>query len=246
MRLLNAGVYYRNREAASTVGVPQLLLGLAVLILAGLVLGGGAIMLLGNSRPRATPTQVAVVPTDTPLISSEPTQSVVVSPTLPPTPTLVATGTPSILPTFTPTPSPAPTPAPEPTPAPTPVDCSVASQGTDVKHFQLGLGHAAAKPLGKTWCIRHVTIDQWVQWGTAKLFNKNQLVYEATCRPEGCPTGSMDFMPPYQANQGRTLRYVFECYDDPATTPPELLNECSDATQEGAVITIDYEAFAAP
>ena len=121
----------------------------------------------------------------------------------------------------------------------------MASQGTNVKHFQLGLGHATAKVLPKTWCIRHVTIDQWVQWGTAKLFNKNQLVYEATCRPEGCPTGSMDFAPPYQANQGRTLRYEFTCYDDPAT-PPEVLNECTDATQEGAVITIDYEAFAAP
>ena len=246
VRLLSSGVYYRNRETSSAVGVPQLLLGLAVLILAGLVIGGGAIVLLGNSRPRPTPTNIAVVPTGTPLTTSGPTASVAVSPTLPPTPTLIATGSPTFLPTFTPSPSPAPTPTPVPTPAPTPVDCSVASQGANVKHFQLGLGHATTKPLPKTWCIRHVTIDQWVQWGTAKLFNKNQLVYEATCRPEGCPTGSMDFVPPYQANQDRTLRYVFDCYDDPLTGPDPLLNECTDATQEGAVITIDYEAFAAP
>jgi hypothetical protein len=243
VRLLSEGVYYRNRDAASSVGVPQLLLGLAVLILAGLVLGGGAIWLLGNSRPGATPTNIAVVPTATPLASG-PTPSAAFSPTLPPTPTLIATGSPSFLPTFTPTPSPAPTPTPVPTPAPTPVDCALASQGTAVKQFQLGLGHPTAKPLPKTWCIRHVTIDQWVQWGTAKLFNKNQLVYQATCLPGNCPTGSMDFVPPYQANQGRTLRYEFSCYEDPLT--PDPFFECSDATQEGAVITIDYEAFAAP
>jgi hypothetical protein len=241
VRLLSTGVYYRNRDESSAVGVPQLLLGLAVLILAGLVLGGGAIWLLGNSRPGATPTGIAVLPTDTPLTTSVPTPSAS-SPTLPPTPTLIATDT--IPPTLMPTPSPAPTPTPEPTPAPTPVDCAVASLGTAVKHFQLGLGHATAKPLTKTWCIRHVTIDQWVQWGTAKLFNKNQLVYQTTCLPGNCPTGAMDFVPPYQANEGRTLRYEFSCYEDPLT--PDPFFECSDATQEGAVITIDYEAFAAP
>lgn len=245
MRLLSTGVYYRNRDESSAVGVPQLLLGLAVLILAGLVLGGGAIVLLGNTSPRATPTDIAVGPTATPLSSSGPSPSALSSPTLQPTPTLISTGSPPVLPTFTPTPSPAPTPTPEPTPAPTPVDCAVASQGANVKHFQLGLGHAATKDLFKTWCIRHVTIDQWVQWGTAKLFDKNQLVYQATCLPDGCSTGSWDYVPPYQADQGRTLRYVFVCYDNPATIG-EGFNECSDAIQEGAVITIDYEAFAAP
>lgn len=248
MRLLSTGVYYRNRDASSAVGVPQLLLGLAVLILAGLVLGGGAIVLLGSSRPRATPTNIAVGPSGTPsLTATAPTASALITPTLPPTPTLIATGS---LPLFTPTPSPAPTPAPTatpvPTPEPTPVDCAIASQGTNVKRLQLGLGHAAAKVLPKTWCIRHVTIDQWVQYGTARLFNKNQQVFEATCLPGNCPAGSIDFVPPRQVNPGRTLRYEFDCYDDPATTPPELFNECTDSTQEGAVITIDYEAFAAP
>lgn len=246
MRLLSTGVYYRNRDASAAVGVPQLLLGLAVLVLAGLVLGGGAIVLLGNTSPRATPTDIAVGPTGTPLLTgSAPTPSAALSPTLPPTPTLIATGSPPIVPTITPTPSPAPTPTPVPTPAPTPVDCAVASQGANVKHFQMGVGpHPTSKVLPKTWCIRHVTIDQWVQWGTAKLFNKNQLVYQATCHPGDCPAGSQDYAPPYQANQGRTLRYVFECYDDPLTLDP--VNECADGTQEGAVITIDYEAFAAP
>jgi hypothetical protein len=115
-----------------------------------------------------------------------------------------------------------------------------------VKHFQLGLGHGAAKVLPKTWCIRHVTIDQWVQFGTARLMRNNQLIFEATCEPPGpCVPAERDFVPPYQAAQGRTLRYVFECIDDPSTDG-EGLDECADATQQRAVITIDYEPFAAP
>lgn len=224
--------------------MPQLLLGLGVLVLAGLVLGGGAIVLLGSSGPRATPTNIAAGPTGTPLLtSSAPPPSASLPPTLAPTPTLISTGSP-ILPTFTPSPSPAPTPTPVPTPAPTPVDCALASQGAAVKQFQLGLGHAATKALAKVWCIRTVTIDQWVQWGTAQLFNKNQLVYQATCLPDSCPPASQPFVPPNQVNQGRTLRYVFTCFDDTSITSPE--NECADATPDGAVITIDYELFAAP
>ena len=224
-----------------------MLLGLAVLILAGLVLGGGAIWLLGNSRPGATPTNIAVVPTGTPLLtSSAATPSAAFTPTLPPTPTLIATGTSPILPTFTPAPTPAPTPTPVPTPAPTPVDCAVASQGLNVKHFELGLGHAETKLMPKTWCIRHVTIDRWQQYGTARLFDRNKLVFEATCEPANCPDRNIDFVPPYQANQGRTLRYEFiNCIDDPATQG-EGLDECNDTIQEGAVITIDFEPFAAP
>ena len=223
----------------------QLLLGLGVLILAGLVLGGGAILLLGGS-PRATPTHVATVPTG----SGLPTFSTP-SPSSAPTPTLLVTPSPSlpssVPPTATPSPVPTlpPTPTPEPTAAPTPVDCAVASQGIAVKNFQMGLGHATAKLLAKTWCIRHVTIDQWVQWGTARLLNKNQVVYEATCLPTSCLTASQDLVPPYQANLARTLHYEFTCFDDPATPDPPT-NECTDATQEGAVITIDYESFAAP
>ena len=106
----------------------------------------------------------------------------------------------------------------------------------------MGLGHATAKELPKVWCIRHVTIDQWVQYGTARLMRNNQVVFEATCRAGQLPDRFTTSCRPHQANPGRTLRYVFECYDDPIT----LENECDDATQEGAVITIDYENFDAP
>jgi hypothetical protein len=248
VRLLSAGVTYRGRDSSSSVGTAQLLLGLGVLVLAGLVLGGGAIFLLGS--PRATPTHVAVGPTpsDQPTLSTA-TPSAAPTPTLftlPPTPTLLATASPTVAPTPTPAPTPIPTPTPAPTPAPTPVDCAVASQGTNVKQWQLGLGHDAQKgPLPKTWCIRHVTIGQWSGWGTARLMNKNQVVFQATCLPPGpCADASQDFVPPYQVNRGRTLSYDFACFDDPAT--PDPINECTDATPDGAVITIDYEAFVGP
>ncbi len=244
MRLLTEGVYFRNRDTSSSVGVPQMLLGLAVLILAGLVLGGGAIVLLGNTRPSATPTGIAAGATGTPLLtSSAATPSAAFTPTLPPTPTLISTATP-FLPT--PTPSPAPTPTAEPTPAPTPVDCAVASQGSNVKHFQLGPGRPT-KALPKTWCIRHVTIDQWFGPGTARLLRNNQVVFEASCLASPCAGAERDFDPPYQADSGKTLRYEFDCIDDPATgTPESPVNECTDGNPDGAVITIDYEPFAAP
>ena len=247
MRLLNAGVYYNRRDGSSSVGIGQLVLGLGVLILAGIVLGGGAIVLLGSS-PKATPTHVASGPTPSDLPLNSPTLTAIPSATLfslPPTPTLLNTATPTFAPTITASPSPAPTPTPEPTPSPTPLDCAVASQGTSVKQWQLGIGHDTARLLPKTWCIRNVTFDQWVQWGTARLLDKNRVVYEATCLPPNpCAPASQPFIPPSRVNQGRTLRYEFTCFEDPATPDPIL--ECADATQEGVVITIDYEAFVGP
>lgn len=235
MRLLNAGVYYRERIDSSSVGIGQLVLGLGVLVLAGIVLGGGAIVLLGNS-PRVTPTHVATRPTPSDLPLTTPTQSSGLTPgiTPPPTPTLLATATPTPLPTLT--------AAPSPTPVPTPVDCAVASQGTNLKQWQLGMGHDTARLLPKTWCIRNVTVDNWSGWGEAKLMLNNKVVYEASCLPTGCATASQDFVPPYQANRGKTLRYQFTCYDDPS----DPINECTDATPDGAVITIQYEAFVGP
>lgn len=241
VRLLNAGVTYRDRDSSSSVGMGQLLLGLGVLVLAGLVLGGGAIVLLGNS-PRATPTHVAGGPTpsdqatlatSTPSGAATPTLF-----TLPPTPTLLATATPTVEPTVT------PSPTPSPTAMPTPVDCAVASQGTNVKQWFLGRGHDTQKgPLPKTWCVRHVTIDQWSGWGTVALMNKNQTVYSATCLPTSCSPASQDFVPPHQVNSGKTLSYKYSCFDDPATAD---VNECADLSVVGAVITIDYEAFVGP
>jgi hypothetical protein len=248
VRLLNAGVYYNRRDSGSGVGMGQLLLGLGVLVLAGLVLGGGAIVLLGN-RPSATPTHVAVVPTPTagatlatPTASVAPTQTLFFTP--PPSPTLVATGSPTVAPTITPQPTPLPTATPVPTPAPTPVACASASQGTNVKQLQLGRGHDFHKgPLPKTWCIRNVTIGSWAGWGTARLKIVNKVIFEATCLPPGpCSDSSKAFVPPYQANRGKTLQYYFQCFDDPATS----VNECADSSLVGTVITIDYEAFAGP
>jgi hypothetical protein len=139
-----------------------------------------------------------------------------------------------------------PTATPVPTPAPTPLACAVASQGTDVRQWQLGLGHDATKvPNPKSWCIRHVTIGSWSGWGTVKLMENNKLLFQATCLPPGpCSDSGQDFVPPHQTNHGRTLRYEFMCFDDPAT--PDPINECTDSTPDGAVITISYEGFVAP
>ena len=242
MRLLSSGVYYNHRDSSPSVGIGQLVLGVAVLIMAGVVLGGGAIVLLGNN-PKVTPTHVASGPTPSGQPLTSPTQSAGL--TLPPTPTLLATATPTPLPTLTgaPTPTPMPTPTPVPTPSPTPVNCAVASQGTNVKQWQLGLGHDFHKgPLPKTWCIRNVTIGSWSGWGTVRLMIRKQVIFETTCLPSACPAASQAFAPPYQANVGKTLQYNFTCFNDPATD----VDECGDPSTLGAVITIDYEAFAAP
>ena len=244
VRLLSAGVYYRNRETSSSVGMGQLLLGLGVLILAGLVLGGGAILLLGGT-PSPTPTRIAGLPSDSPLPTfSTPSAS------LAPTPTVLVTLPPTFPSTLPPTltPSPVPTlpatPTPEPTAAPTPVDCAVASTGADVKQVVLGLENPDSRgPITKTWCIRHVLIHPVSGWGTARLLAKNQVVFESSCLPTACADASTDFVPPYQVRDGKTLRYVFDCYDDPATVD---INECTDATADGATLTIDYEAIAGP
>jgi hypothetical protein len=249
VRLLNAGVYYNRRDSGSGVGTGQLLLGLGVLILAGLVLGGGAIVLLAN-RPGPTPTHIAVGPTPTGAATlSTASPSPVPVPTLvtpAPTATLIPTGFPTVAPTITPEPTPVPTATPVPTPAPTPLACALASQGTDVKEWQLGLGHDTQKvPNPKSWCIRHVTIGSWSGWGQARLMLNNKVVLQASCLPPGpCADADQDYAPPYQVNHGKVLRYVFTCFDDPST--PDPINECTDATSDGAVITISYEAFAAP
>ena len=237
VRLLSGGVTYRDRGSSSTVGMAQLLLGLGVLILAGLVLGGGAIILLGS--PRATPTHVAAGPTPTGESTSTPPTATLF--TLPPTPTLLATATPTPLPTLIPSPTPLPTPSP--TPEATPVDCAIASQGTNVRNYQMGLGYTTAKVLPKTWCIRHVTIDQWAGLGKVRLLDENQEVFSVTCLASPCAPAEKDFVPPYQVAAGRTLIYKYKCYDDPATLD---VNECADPTPDGAVITISYEAFEGP
>lgn len=254
VRLLNAGVYYRNREPSSSVGLGQLLLGLAVLVLAGLVLGGGAILLLSNT-PRATPTHIAGGPTG----SIPPTSSgTSPSPSPAPTPTQLVTFPsslpPTLAPTPTPTPSPVPTlpptPTPEPTPAPTPVDCAVASTGLNVKELVLGYGNPTSRgPIGKVWCIRDVTFHPFFNpgattgYGTAKLLRGTKVVAQYTCTTALCGDGLFSYVPPKRINAGSTLSYRFACLDSPDTVG---IDDCTDAIADGMIITIHYEAIAGP
>lgn len=253
VRLLNAGVYYRNRDTSSSVGMGQLLLGLGVLVLAGLVLGGGAILLLG-STPRPTPTHVAGGPTG----SIGPTSSTASpSPSPAPTPTLLVTPSPSFPFSFpptlppTPTPSPGPTlppsPTPVPTPSPTPVDCAVASTGTDVKELVLSAANPS-RTLGKVWCIRDVTFhpifDPGVTtgYGTARLMRGTKVVAQYTCTTASCGDGPFMYVPPKRISAGSTLSYQFTCQDSADTVE----DDCADAIADGMTITISYEAIAGP
>lgn len=232
-----------------------MLLGLGVLVLAGLVLGGGAILLLG-STPRPTPTQIAGLPSDS-LLPTFATPS----PSPAPTPTLLTTPSPSFPPSFPPTlpstttPSPVPTvpptPSPEPTAAPTPVDCAVASTGTNIKELVLDSAHPVRNPIGKVWCIRDVTFhpafnpapDASTGYGTAKLLRNNKLFAPYTCMAANCGDGLFNFVPPKRINAGSTLVYQFTCQDS-LETPS--VNDCEDEIADGMTITIHYEAIAGP
>lgn len=251
MRLLNSGVFYRNRPENGSGGMSQLLLGLGVLVLAGLVLGGGAILLLGNT-PRPTPTHIAGLPSDS-LLPTFPTPSP--SPT--PTPTLLVTFPPtfplSFPPTVPPTPSPEPTlpptPTPRPTSAPTPVDCAVASTGLDVKELVLGYGHNKTRgPIAKVWCIRDITFhpvfDPGVTtgYGTAKLMRGSKLLAPYTCTTASCGDGPFMFVPPMRIKAGTTLSYKFTCENSSDT----IEDDCADTIADGMTITIHYEAIAGP
>lgn len=241
VRLLSAGVSYRNRAESNPIGMSQLLLGLGVLVLAGLVLGGGAIVLLGGT-PRATPTHIAVNPSSSTLPTLSPPPATP-SPTPEPTPTLITTAPPS------PGPSPTPTVSPTPTPIPTPINCAVASTGASVKTTVIGLDNATSRgPISKTWCIRKIVIhpvftDGVNAYGTTRLWANDQLVAEWPCAPEGCSDGTFRSRPAYQVDKGSTLTYEFMCSDNLATAD---VDECVDATADGATITIEYEAFAEP
>jgi hypothetical protein len=241
VRLLSAGVTYRNRSGASTIGMGQLLLGLGVLVLAGLVLGGGAIMLLGGA-PRATPTHAAVLPTD----SGLPT---FVQPTATPTPTPI----PTIAPTTSPAPTPTipPTPTPVPTPSPTPVDCAVAATGANVKTLVIGYGagNPRSRTLGKVWCIRHVTIHPVFNpgvttgYGTARLMRGDTVIAEWACAVAACGDGQTDFAPLLQVRDGERMSYKFFCANSDET--PDV-DDCTDAIEDGMTIAIQYEPFEVP
>jgi hypothetical protein len=244
VRLLSSGVFYRNRADTSSTGMGQLLAGLGVLILAGLVLGGGAIVLLG-SGPQPTPTSAANVPTPT-LPGATPATP---APTPPPTPTLSPSLPPTLAPSASPPPSPTPSPTPLPTPSPTPVDCAVASTGLNVKELVLGYGNATSRgPIGKVWCVRDVTIHPVFEpgvatgYGTAKLMRNGKLLAPYSCATSSCGDAPFTFVPPMLLRVGTTLSYQFTCQDSPDTPS----DDCSDAFGDGMTITIHYEVFDSP
>ncbi|MEP7157807.1 MAG: zinc ribbon domain-containing protein [Chloroflexota bacterium] len=254
VRLLSAGVSYRNRGSSSAVGMSQIVLGLGVLILAGLVLGGGAVVLLGGQRP--TPSRISGLPSTSP--SGLPT-FVQATATAVPTgtfvlPTLIPTVAPSALPTATagPTlgPTVPPTATPVPTPQPTPVDCAVASTGTDVKEAVLGYGNKSTRgPIGKVWCILDVTVHPL--WGTGvssygrAWLQRDDKIFggvDYTCSSSSCTDAPFSYVPPRRLPVGTTLRYFFLCQNADET----LEDDCTDGAPDGMTIIIHYEAFDAP
>jgi hypothetical protein len=227
------------------------LLGLGVLILAGIVLGGGAIVLLGN-RPSAAPTQIATgpSPSDVPLATATASNGQTPFLTLPPTPTLIATATPTPLPTLTAAPTPEPTATPVPTPSPTPIDCAVASTGADVRTLVLGYGNNASRgPTGNAWCIRDVTIHPAFDsgatgYGTATLLRGTKKFDDATytCTTATCGDAPFTYVPPRLLAKGSTLRYQFTCADSTDT----IEDDCTDGIPDGMTITIHYEVIVGP
>jgi hypothetical protein len=252
VRLLSAGVSYRNRNPSGAVGMGQIALGLGVLILAGLVLGGGAVVFLGGQRP--TPSRISSLPSPTTSglpTFVQPTATVLPSPTFV-LPTLIPTAAPSasIAPTIAPT-APA-TATPVPTPAATPIDCAVASTGANVKEAVVGYGNKSTRgPIGKVWCIRDVTVHPlWSSgvssYGRAWLQRDDKIFdnVDYTCSSTSCGDGFNSYTPPRRLPVGTTLRYFFQCQDNTTETP--LVDDCTDATPDGMTIIIHYEAFDAP
>ena len=248
VRLLSAGVSYRNRGASNAVGMGQIALGLGVLILAGLVLGGGAVVFLGGQRP--TPSRLAVLPSTTGLPTFvQPTATPAPSPTFV-LPTLIPTPAPSatVAPTIAPTTQ--PTATPEPVPEATPVDCAVASTGSNVRTLVLGYGNSTSRgPIGKVWCIRDVTFHPVFNpgtttgYGTARLMRGNKEIESYTCTTSTCGDGTFSYVPPKRVPVGSTLSYQFTCQDSDDTIG---IDDCADTIDDGMTIIIHYEAFASP
>ncbi len=252
-RLRKGGVTYRNRQQTQPWRVGQAVLAFSLLLLAGAVVVVGAMVLVKSGQPGATPTSAAAAsssPSLPPFV--QPTPTVLPSPSPPPSPTPpFVLPTPSVspsLPIESPSPSAGPTPtptaAPTPTPEATPVDCAV-QPGTNIKTIFLGIGNPESRgPLPKTWCVRSVTIRHVSGFGTARLLRDGRLLFEASCAaPGACPDSVNEFSPPRRVRLGSTLIYGFVCADDPATIE---VDECTDATPDGATIQIDYEPIAGP
>ena len=263
-----SGVTYRKREAGGGFGLGQTMLALLVVLLAGLVLAGGAFLVLFAGRPPLTPTQVGVVPTptltllptfeqptaspsaSTPLVTASPLPSSSASPSasfILPSPTATSgTPQPTLPPTPRPTDPPTPRPTPPPTPQPTPVDCAVASDGPTRELF-LGVGNATERgPSDRVWCVHRATfrILFGSTYGEMQLLRNDRVIASADCTaPGGCPDPVVvDFPDPLTVRPGGVLRYRFVCQGDPLT--PE--DECADGTQDGGTIEVDYDAIDGP
>ncbi len=255
----HSGVTYRHRQPGGGLGFGQTMLALLVVLLAGLVLAGGAFLVLFAGRPPLTPTQAGVGPT--PTVSDLPTfvqptsspsaSTPLVTPSLLPSPSASPSGSfflPSPSPTSPletpqptpqPTPRPTPRPTPQPTPQPTPADCSAASG--DLRETVVGIGNSFTRgPISRVWCIVRVEFNAISGIGIAHLYRDNREIERSTCFAEtGCAPAARDFDPARRVRDGATLRYEFTDCDDPIT----LENECDGA---GATIVIFYRTIGAP
>jgi hypothetical protein len=122
----------------------------------------------------------------------------------------------------------------------------VASTGTAVRELVLGYGNKTTKSVGKTWCIRDVTVhvlfDTGVNSvGTTKLLRGDKVFggVNYTCGSTSCGDAPFTYVPPRRVSPGSTLTYQYTCGNNPDT----IEDECADANPDGTTIIIHYEAF---
>jgi hypothetical protein len=262
-----SGVTYRQRQQSGGFGIGQGLLALIVVLLAGLVVAGGAFAIVFLGRPQPLPTGIAILPTPTatPFVtfvppSPSPTLSPSPTPFVFPTPSLIPSGSPSISPTLPPTlpptipptasPTPRPTrtpgPTPPPTPEPTPFNCAAAT-GADLISRVIGFGNPNERgpQAGRGWCVDRAVFRMVLgsTFGVVHLYRNSRELASVDCTSV-CPAPiERAFDPAVSVRDGQVLRYVFECVGDPST--PEV-DECSDGTPDGATIEFFYEVLDAP
>ena len=260
-----SGVTYRQRQQAGGFGIGQGILALLVVVLAGVVIAGGAFAVVFLWRPPAglpTNSPIAVLPSESPSLSPSASPSFTPSPLVTPSPTfLFPTASPSVFPSASPlltpsptpfvtpppTPQPTPPPTPRPTPQPTPVECRVASQGP-TREFFLGVGNDDRRgPRGGIyWCVHQATFRMVFgsTFGEVRLMRGNRVLASADCTwPDGCPQPVVaNFEVPREVQPDSALRYEFNCQGDPLS----FEDECNDGTPDGATIEIAFEPIEGP
>lgn len=257
-----SGVTYRQRREARGFGYGQGILALLIIILAGIVIAGGAFAILMAGRPGFF--GPGIPPTATPLLTPSPSASpsaspspsftpsplitpsptpIVIVPTPSPTGSLLPSATPTTTPTLPPPTAPPPTatprPTPRPTPQPTPVNCEASSNPND-EPAVIGFGNRESRNVRNTWCVHSVRFHQVNGHGVTRLMRNDRVIREYSCLPGSpCEDQTFTFDPPRRVVAGSVLRYVFECIDDPFT----LEDDCAPGSQSGATISIEYEVF---